>query len=423
MVIMDELAVGWDIDIGNWSLPGFDDWGLNWDYFTDSLGEWFNVWTADSIDTSWGWFYDNFVESWLAGLILVLNWGIAWIGDSALWALIVDWGSDLWDWYDTYGDTAKEYVNSFLDYIHFDTLKDLHDIGYIVWEDYREVINEFYKGVSEWSGALGLDASFVTLALSDARNLIMDVGSLTGHSYDINELTWVNELTGFMQEVEKKSSDYEENPGYFLIDLQQWFDADYVQAKSSFQLNLFGVIKEAAGFITDNTTKLEKLKEDLEQAVLHLPESISRPIYEKLDKGFKAFDSLIEDTINPTLVKLEGVGEVLSGHANRTEGHLDVIDNLMANPGTLLTNINQLPEIQRLEQEAQISEISTRGFSTEAQVRNKEIDDSDKELDLIADALIKDRKPLDFLSLEYEGTPKTRRKAYGVFTSWQVGDY
>lgn len=96
-------------------------------------------------------------------------------------------------------NAIKASYNMFLEAIHYDTLLKIHEIAYIVSGDYRVQVNKIYGRIAEVSEALGLGAQFINLALRNARAITLDVNASIGRFYDIGEIAWMKNLSGFLE--------------------------------------------------------------------------------------------------------------------------------------------------------------------------------------------------------------------------------
>lgn len=392
--------------------------------WTHEAREYLEEWAMDQVDKIFTWFedsWDDMIRNIIIGISLFM-FAYA-LGEIPLIAWVVEWAMSAWGTIAGWATALYGYWNDFLDWMHWDTVKDAHDVGYIVSPEYREAVNEVYNQISEFSEELGLGSGFMLLALQNARNVIMDVGSFMGHPYDINEVDWVFMMGGYLQEFNNYAEEMVDNPGGLITDIQEYFERDLVNLKARTQIALIDTTTNIIGSAKALAQNVERLKSSIAKTIYELPDKIGRPIYEALEAGFDTVDNFLVNEFTPALEILEDVTGVLTIDVDTHKGQLSVLSQQVLNPGEMLSNIDALPKTERLRQEAQITEITTRSFSTEATERNEVIDETNKELTTIADALQRERRPPAFLQLEYEGAPKPTSISNGVFASWQVGDY
>ena len=412
---MSWISEQWD-KLEDWADDTWEWLKDQWDDFTDGFVYYMN--------NFWDWFGDVFLI--LTGLIILgtIIWGIAAFNyvSSGLYAL-ESWIVGGWMWISGWTMTLYSYWKDFMDWLHWDDIKRISDIGEIVSPEWKQIVDDLYSDIARVSEQLGLGSGFMLLALSDARNLILDTSSLMGRSYDIGEIAWMSNLTGYLGEFNEKAESFKNNPEGLMLDIQRYFEPDILDVRTGFQRTLVDFMGTSITGLKEIGGKLVKLKDTLEQTILHLPAQISGPIYRKIEDDFEAFDTFMDDKFTPAIDNVSAVAEILTELTGNHEVHIETIEGLMANPGKMLGNIDALSDLERLNQEAQITEISTRAYRTESRERNEIIDKDQEDGSLIAEALRKDRKPPAFLRLEYEGAKPPVSIANGVFTSWQVGDY
>ncbi|GAI32621.1 unnamed protein product, partial [marine sediment metagenome] len=95
-------------------------------------------------------------------------------------------------------------MGSFLDAIHFTTLLQVHQIAYILSGDYREMMSHVYNEIAEVSGALGLGSGYLILLHRNARNVILDVSGMMGRSYDVAEITWLQQYSDYLKKFNER---------------------------------------------------------------------------------------------------------------------------------------------------------------------------------------------------------------------------
>lgn len=412
---MSWLSDAWD-EVSSWAGNTWDWIKEQWDDFTDNFVYYMN--------NFWEWFGDAFI---LIIAIVILGYvGVAYGVFGWIWSglkTIGGWIASGWEWITGWAAALYGYWEDFLDWLRWDDIKKISDIAEIVSPEYREAVQDLYGQISQVSEQLGLGTGFMLLALSDARNVILDASSLMGRSYDLGEVAWISNLTGYLNEFNDKAEDFKNNPEGLILDIQAYFEPDIIDTRVGFQTTLIDFMGASIKGLKETGLKLVQLKDTLEQSILHLPAQISGPIYRHMEDEFEAFDTFMDDKFTPAIENTQKVVGILTELTGNHEKQIGDIAGLMSNPGEMLANINELPEIERLSQEDQICEISSRGYRTESLERNQAIDDNNKELVLVEQALRKERKPPAFLQLEYHGPPKPVRIASGVFASWQVGDY
>lgn len=394
-----------------------------WETTKEAFRDFINFY-QEAMNEFWSWFGMVFIVG--IGLTILGIAGAAYGVWSWIWGGLTEiggWISSGWKWISGWATALYSYWKDFLSWMHWDDIKTVSDIGEIISPEYKQAVDDLYNEIAKVSDDLGLGSGYMLLALADARNVIMDTSSLLGRSYDIGEVAWIQNLTGYLGEFSDKAESYKNNPEGLLLDIQSYFEPEIIATRTGFQNIMIGFMDTSVKGLKETALNLVKLKDSMETAILHLPAKISGPLYRHMEAEFKAFDTFIDDKFTPAIDAVQGVTALLSELGTTHTKQIGDISGLLSNPGEVLANINALPEIERLRQEDMITEISNRAYRTESRERNEVVDEANKELVLIADALEKERKPPSFLRLEYEGKPRPVGIADGAFVSWQVGDY
>jgi len=316
-----------------------------------------------------------------------------------------------------------EGMQVFLEAIHFKTLLKIHKILELTSPSYRDKMRQFYGEIARVSAALGLGADYLNMMLQNARTVVLDVSSLMGRKYDLAEVTWLGEMNKFLETVSPHLEGFKEDPARILEWLNYYVYRPAVDAKGTFQQTLLGILDGTVTVVNNVVGKVINLREDLDQAILQLPPKISEKIYDKINPRLQAFDTFIEDEYRPVERTITNAMDVLTDRTDSQTVELGSLTQLILNPGDLLSNIDHLPELERLRQEAQIGEISSRSENREMGKINAEISDKYKGIKEIfaASTLITLAPPYDVP--EIKGLRYPIGKIPPLYKSWFVGDF
>jgi len=69
---------------------------------------------------------------------------------------------------------------AFLEAIHFKTLLAIHEIAYLLSDEYRLMLASITQDIMEYSESLGMGSTFVLLGIQNVRTLVLDVSSMLG---------------------------------------------------------------------------------------------------------------------------------------------------------------------------------------------------------------------------------------------------
>jgi methyl-accepting chemotaxis protein len=205
--------------------------------------------------------------------------------------------------------------------------------------------------------------------------------------------------------------------------MHDFFDRPAIDAKKAHQQALWtfieGVVTVADGTVDD----LVKFRQDIDQTILHLPHTISDPIYAKINPKLKSFDRFIENEYRPVAEDLSNAIHVLTDTTERQTDTLGGITNSILNPGDLLGNIDNLSDLEKIRQEGKIAEIANRAPVRASESVNESIAESHKGIKEIFDASIKIREKPPY------HIPEIKQLVYEIsitpplHLTWFVGDF
>jgi hypothetical protein len=331
--------------------------------------------------------------------------------------------SSVWSSLVSYTQIIVGGMKAFLEAIHFATILKVHNLAMIFSKDYQEMIIKIYAELGKVSEALGLGTHFLSLIMRDARNIVLDVSSLMGRSYDLGEVQWLTTMNDYLKEFAKKADLYENNPGQLVSDLAQLIDKPAIDAKAGFQRSFIQIVDNVVNVADDTAGKLVDLREHVSDAIKHLPKSISRDIFEKVDPFFQKVDDFFEYEYKPTSDKLRSALDVITNTQRRQTDQLHDVVTKILNPGDILANIDGLSDLERIRQENIVADIATRAQGREIEEVNEAISRGYAGLDKIFEIAktVKEKPP--YHVEEYEGplTPAFVLPTPGK--TWFVGDF
>lgn len=368
----------------------------------------------------------------MAGISAVIGYTVSSI--YAIGAYILDavsvWIINAYSWVEakfTYwaaqASILKGYIGAFLEAIHFYTLLKIHNLGMIFSKDYRDMINRVYREISDVFYKIGMSKDLIIALIQDARNVIMDAGSLMGWSYDIGEISYLKSLNGFLTEISPKLYEFKRQPYKILTYLADNMEKPAVEAKRTFMGTLVSSVDGITILVDKTATTLVSLRDNVESLSLHLPEKIGREFHEWLDPVLSDFDDIIENEYRPAVKKINAAIDIIT---DTQTSHTDRLGNLtrsILNPGDLMSNIDKLPELERLRQEMLVSEISNREAVREGKVLENKVSATYEGLKSIFEAVKEIPPKPPYYVKEIPGPVFPPGKLPRKQMTWFVGDF
>jgi len=254
----------------------------------------------------------------------------------------------------------------FLEAIHFTTLLTIHEIAYIVSDDYRAMWSKVYSEFGEISYALGYSADFLNIIIRDSRNVVLDAAAMMGQSYDLAEVTWIKSFQGYLKIFSDQASKYTKNPAAVFYDIDRMLTKPAVDNKAGIMQMTFQTIDSAIKFVRTGIEQTDKLRVDLGKLISDLPHQIRDEIKPWFDKVTKDFADWIQTEYRPSLKAIDGIINVLERRQEVQHKNTSDLVNRLRHPGDYLKEIDTFSENERRRQEREVSEIAFRASAEES---------------------------------------------------------
>lgn len=312
---------------------------------------------------------------------------------------------------------------AFAQAIHLKTLLAVHEVVYFLSANYRDLMAGFYRQVADLSAALQLGASFLPLAIRNARTLVLDASSAMGRSYDIAEVGWLYNLVDFSRYLGIYSAQLEANPERIFNVLDWMIIKPAVNAKASSVQLVFTTIDNLVELGKKTVDTAVLLRDDVDRLVSDLPEKIRSEIQPELDRILDPFDDWVSDQYGPAIAGIAGVIDILGVRLTGTQKVAGDLINRLKHPGDILVGIDRLWDLEREHQEELIYDAGSRIPRRFGEAIETETLSEYAMLESLADAL--ELKLPMAASLPKEGSiPRYPASFQTADTrSWFVGDY
>lgn len=322
-----------------------------------------------------------------------------------------------------YAEALSISMGSFLTAIHFSTLLSIHQVAYLVSEDYRGMIVGVYNDVARVSGQLDLGTAFLLLAHRNARNIVLDASSMMGQSYDLGEVTWLNQYVEYLRKFNDKASQYRNNPGEILHDIDEWLVKPSVDFKAGITAQIITSIDAAAGLITTTVQDLTTLRYDFGQLISDLPAQIQDKITPYVADIFTKYDTWIKNDYKPALKQFDDILEALG--SQHTEAQITVAGLIerLKNPVDYLREIEWLGPDEREQQEQALYDLTTKPLQREITETTGIAEAVSFEMEKLLEALEYESPPPAWYNKEVTAPARPAGAPVVKRNTWFVGDF
>jgi hypothetical protein len=268
-------------------------------------------------------------------------------------------------------ETLGAWFSAFLSVIHFDTLKSISDIAYVVSADYREYMNKVYGKIGEFSEAISGNAFYAIQLIENARAVVLDTSSMLGRPYDIGEITWIVEFESFLKAIEEKGEKYENNPYELINDINELVLKPSYDLQSEVWQGIFGTVDSVIEIVDTTVDDIVKIRDDIVKLNTDLPSKLSRRFDAAISKMNRVIDEFIDKKYHPAIERLKVTINTLT---DTREEQLEKIDSLvdrMKRPAHYLLEGDKLSEKERLEDAEIYADLSSRIYRQPVQAWRK----------------------------------------------------
>jgi len=314
-------------------------------------------------------------------------------------------------------------MGSFLEVIHFSTLLQIHQVAYILSGDYREMMSHVYDEIAEVSVALGLGSGYLILLHRNARNVILDVSGMMGRSYDLAEITWLQQYSDYLKKFNERVNIYKTNPGMILHDVDEYLVKPAADLKGAVVSNIILTIDSTVAVMKDTVTDVSKLRTDLGQLISDLPPKIRSETKPFFDEVFLKYDDWIREDYKPAIKVFDQLIGALKVEQDTHRQNIGGLVDRLKRPADYLLELDNFDLDLKREQEDSIHELSSRTYMRQAYDVRSDIGPVTFAFQKLAEALTVSIPPPEWKIPEKIEPGRPARTPVEPRETWDVGDY
>lgn len=323
----------------------------------------------------------------------------------------------------SYASTIYSVVSTLYETLHLDTVMKVHNIAYMVSDDYRSTVNKIYDEIGEVSRVLGYGAEFLGLVFRDARNIILDVSAVAGRKYDLAEVAWMEELHKYFHKFADNVDRYRANPGQLFWDIDQWMIRSNVDTKAAIFQSLYTNLMSVTELIRGTVETVDKFREDLGKLIADLPSFIRKEVEPMLGPILEEYDKFIKIDYKPTMTRFDRIMGTIVAQQKEQTTEVDGLVNRLKRPGDYLSEIERFPKAERERQEKQVAEIASKPYDEQASEVAESLKPRIYRLNRIAEALKKELPPIEWEAGEVVTPQRPAKTPIEPRKTWFVGEF
>lgn len=311
----------------------------------------------------------------------------------------------------------------FLTAIHFTTLKKIHDIAFLVSNEYRVMIRKVWGEIAKFAEAVELPAGYLETAINTARIVVMDVSGFLGRSYDLAEVTWLTDFKNLLGTIEDKASQYRKNPQIIWDDLNSLIIKPAIDNKARVQQNVFSTIESIIAFGEATIEDLGALKNRWTTDLDLLPFKWSADIKTRTDVLWGDLQSWRNEIYLPVINNISSLIDIMYIKQTENKAKLNSLFKDLSLPGDYLSIIDKLSHTQKMIQEDKINSVSQRAFNRDTKEWSESIEDTDSSFEMVTKIMEFKQPPSMLPYKEIQGLITPIGKQKHTQNTWYVGDY
>jgi hypothetical protein len=252
---------------------------------------------------------------------------------------------------------------AFADFIHLKLLWQIHQIAYLVSTDYREMMNRVFQQIAYVSNMYGFGALSLNLLFENTRRGVLDISSAMGKSYDLGQIEWLGTYNELLKEFARNAEHYKNRPADFLQWIADNTDRPGYDAKSATMRTIMGGVESALSLVKSTAEIATKVRNDLMKLIADLPEVIRKQWEPEVKKVVKQFDDFMRLNYDPMMKQISAAFDTVGKMIEEDREKAKALNERLSRPGKYLSEIDDLPEDERIEDEETIAAIAARGMS------------------------------------------------------------
>lgn len=358
-------------------------------------------------------------------IIVAFTWAGSWVVQQIGW--LVNWitthAIEVYTQFSQYVHSIYDTFTLILETIHFKTILQVHSIVYIVSPQYRNMMKSVYGAISNASQQLGLGATFLTLAIQNTRNLVLDVTGMFGQKYDLSQVSWLGTLNKYLTHFQTHASSYANNPEAVFWDLAELIERPAQDAKGAFQQGIISSLETALEFAATMGSQLAAIGIDVQTLITDLPQFIQDRIPDVNLSFWTNMSGWLNEWYLPTISALQSSVDGWQTDLNEAQARVSQLVEDLRRPGTMMARVDTLGTQERTTQEDLMAEITNRRLNRLLTSLSPVFDFAEEKLDAAVELVIPAPPSLPMLSYEPVSASIPAPGALVPRHSWFVGDY
>jgi len=247
-----------------------------------------------------------------------------------------------------------------IDAINLDAILEVHEIMWILSDDYRQLIGLLFDEISKVSEVLFGNGMILHLMVRGTRSLIMSAANLLGRPFDWAEATWLVNFEEILLKFNEKAETYMTDPEQLFIDLSDWAEKNALDISGLTQATALKQHELNLEFIRINALKLKETSDSYNAFAFALPGNRGRAIRSETDPINRRLGAFQFSSYERNRFNTDRAIERNTLDQERSRERMRGIEYDTDRPSRGLSKIDELPPDDREVEEQVIEDYATR---------------------------------------------------------------
>jgi len=169
-----------------------------------------------------------------------------------------------------------------IDAINLDAILEIHEVLWILSDDYRALVGLLFDKISEVSEQLFGNGMILQLVFRSTRNLVLSTSAMLGRPYDLSQCVWFSTLDEILVKFNEKAEIYMNDPEQLFIDLEEWAEKNAIDIGGTFRQSELISMRGSLDFLKSLALQLNTFDRDYKAFTYALPGERGRAIDRKI---------------------------------------------------------------------------------------------------------------------------------------------
>jgi hypothetical protein len=257
----------------------------------------------------------------------------------------------------TYASTVYAGWSEFAKAIQLDLLFKIHQIAYLVSEDYRTMMQKVFNQVSQVSNALGWGSMTLALLFQNVRTSVMDISTTMGTGYDLAEVKWLQTYNELLKDWSNNAKKYESDPHALLWMIANSVERPGYDAKGATTRTVMQGVESALTLVKTTVEGATKIKNDLTKLISDLPAVIRDQWMPEIRKLNAQVDDFIRLNYNPAMKAVDAAFKSVGDDLGYQKKKAAELADRLKRPGKYIAEIETLEPKDRIDDSKTIARV------------------------------------------------------------------